>query len=91
MLAYECAILHLRAEQVAGVEGQAQRGGVGAERIVRLDRARHQFGFLRPHPLVDMLPVPAIGPAVESAVPDRGHVIGNEIGPEFVALVDGNP
>src|SRR5438309_2091686 len=42
-------------------------------------------------PGVDVLAVIAVGPAVEAAVLHRGHVIGNEVIAEFVALVDGDP
>ena len=38
-----------------------------------------------------MLAVIAVGPAVERAVLDRRHVVGDEIGTELVALVDDGP
>src|SRR5687767_3525426 len=62
-----------------------------AERVVGLDRDRHQVGARWLHARVHVLPEVAVRPAVESAVANRGHVIGNEIAAELVALVDGDP
>ena len=91
MLADEGAVLHFGAEQVAGVEGQAERRGMRAERIVRHDRLCDEVGPRRLRPHIDMLAVIAVGPAIEAAVLDGGHVVGNEVAADLVALVDDDP
>src|SRR5690606_15131610 len=40
---------------------------------------------------IDVLSVIAVGPAVEGAVADRGHIVGNEVRAELVALVHHGP
>uniref|UniRef100_A0A0N4ZJL1 LEPR-XLL domain-containing protein n=1 Tax=Parastrongyloides trichosuri TaxID=131310 RepID=A0A0N4ZJL1_PARTI len=77
--------------QGAGVEGQAQRGGVRAEGVVGRDGFGHQVRPLRLHALVHVLAVVAVGPPVEAAVLHRGEVIGHQIVADLVALVDRNP
>src|SRR5216683_5421462 len=72
--------------QVAGPrEGEAQRGGMRPQRVIGRDRLRDEIGPLRFHPLVDMRAVIAVRPAIEGAIPDRGHVVGNEVAAELVA------
>ncbi len=61
------------------------------QRVIGRDRLRDEIGPLRFHPLVDMRAVIAVRPAIEGAIPDRGHVVGNEVAAELVALVDRGP
>src|SRR5260370_41385569 len=62
-----------------------------AERVVRRNSFRHQIGPLWRNAVVDMLAEIAVGPAIETAVLYRGHVIRHQIIAELVALVDGDP
>src|SRR4051794_9177669 len=91
VLADEGAAGHVRWKQIAGVEGEPERGSVRAQRIIRHDRFRHQVGPLRLDPSIDVLPIIAVRPAVEAAVLHRGQVVGHQIVAEFVALVDDDP
>src|SRR4051795_3737512 len=68
VLADEGTAVEHRREAVAGVEGEPERRDVRAEAVIRLDRARDQFGMLRPHPRIDVLSPIAVRPAVEAAV-----------------------
>src|SRR6185437_4086013 len=78
--------------QIAGMrECKAERGSVGPKRVVRHDRPGDKVGPLRLDPLVDVLAVVAVGPAIEAAVPDRRHVVGHEIAADLVTLVDRGP
>ena len=61
------------------------------QRIVRRDRLLDHVRPRRMNPLVDMIAVVAPRPAVEGAVLHRGHVVGHQVRPEFVALVDHRP
>ncbi len=61
---------------------------MGAERVVGCHRDGDQVGPRRLRPLVDVLAVVAVGPAVERAVAHRGQVIGDEVAADLVALVD---
>ncbi len=80
-----------KARQRAGRHpAQAERGGVAAERIVRLDRLCDQSGVLR-HAVVHRLAPVAIGPAVKAAVAHRGQVVGRRFVADAVALVDHRP
>src|SRR6185437_12847481 len=69
---------------------QAERSGVAAERIVRLDRPRDRLLVLR-HAVIHRLPPVAVGPAVEAAVADRGEIVRRRLVAETVALVDHRP
>ena len=91
VLADEGALLKRRRQAVALGEDEAKRCGVRAERVVRHDRLLDQVRALRLHPVIHMIAVVAVGPAVEAAVLDRGQVVGHEIAAELVAFVDDRP
>ena len=61
------------------------------EPVVRLDGLGHQIGPLRLDPLIDDLSEIAVGPAIEAALLDTGHVVGDQIIAQHVALVDRGP
>src|SRR4029077_15183248 len=76
---------------VRRVEGEPQRGDMGAQRVIGNDRLLDQIRTLRLDARVEMLAPIAVRPAVEAAVLHRGHVIGHEIGAELVPFVDDGP
>ncbi len=61
------------------------------QRVVRRNGLLNEVRTRRPHALIDMLPVIAPRPAIESAFAHRRKIVGHEIGPEFVPLVDDRP
>jgi len=50
-----------------------------------------EIGALRMNPGIDVLPVIAIRPSIESAVLHRGQVVRHEVGDDLVAFVDDCP
>src|SRR5271166_6579320 len=91
MFADEGAAPVFLGKAVRRVEGKPQRGHVRAQRIIGNDRLLDQIWTLRLDARVEMLAEIAVGPAVEAAVLHRGHIVGHEVGAEFVAFVDDGP
>ncbi len=86
VLAYEGNRWHRRAPSDAPLgECQPQRSGVRAKSVVGFYRFRHEIRARRLDARIDVLTEVAVGPAIEGAVPDGGHVVGNEIVAEFVS------
>src|SRR5690606_33819112 len=56
-------------------EGEAERGDMRAQGVIRLDRCGNLLRILRPHPGIHVLAPVAVRPAVERAFLDRGEVI----------------
>ena len=71
MLADESPVPVTRRKEVAGVEGQAERGCVVAERVVGDNRPGDEVGALRLDPLINVLAEVGVGPAVETAILDE--------------------
>src|SRR6185503_12846781 len=67
---------------------EAERGDVGAEGVVGLDRLGDEVGALRLDALVDVRAVVAVGPAVEGAVAHSSEVVRHEVVAELVSLID---
>jgi len=59
--------------------------------VVGRDRFGDEIGALRMNPGIDVLPVIAIRPSIESAVLHRGQVVRHEVGADLVAFVDDCP
>ena len=91
MLTNERAVAVVLRQQRAFVEGQAERGSMRAQCIVRDDGTLDQIRALGLHALIDVLAEVAVGPPVESAVLHRGHVVRHQVAADLVALVDGGP
>src|SRR5688500_2947588 len=70
---------------------QAQRSGVRAERVVRLDGFGDEIRTRRLRALVNDLPEIAVGPAVEAAGPYGSQIVRDEVSADRVALVDYGP
>ena len=73
---------------VAVVEGQAERGGVRAERVVGRDRLGDQVGPRRLHARRRRAGRSSCRASRRSRRPHRGHVVGHQVAAELVALVD---
>ena len=91
MLADEGAARVALRQQLALIEGEPERGGVGTERVVGDDDLRHGIGALRLDPWVEVLPEIAIGPAVKPTVLQSGHIVRDEVAAELVPFVDHGP
>src|SRR5450432_354361 len=91
VLSHEHPVRKLGGEPAAVGEGQAERSGVRAQRVVGRNRLGHQVRSGGLHPLVDVLPVIAVRPAVEAAVAHRGQIVRHEIAAELVAFVGHGP
>src|SRR5690606_27382772 len=72
-------------------KGDAQRGHVRAQRVVRLDRRGDFIGILRADAVVHILAPVAIGPAVEGAFLDGRKVVGHQVAADLVAFVHDRP
>ena len=90
MLADKGALGELPAHVSIG-EVHAQRGHVGAERVVRFDGAFHFLRLRRFDAGVHVVAPVAVGPAVEGAFLHRGQVIRHQVGAQFVPFVDHRP
>src|SRR5690606_7701738 len=91
VLADEGAFGEGSAESAVPREGQAQRGDVRAEGVVRANRAGDQSGLLRADPRIDVLAPVAVGPAVEGTLAHRGQIVGDQLRANLVTLVDHRP
>ena len=90
-MADEHAVAVVRRQQVGVRPFQPQRSGMRAQRVVRHQGAGDQLRLLWRYAFVHVLTVVAVGPAVEAAVLDGGHVVRHQIAAEFVAFVDHGP
>src|SRR5690606_15278741 len=72
-------------------EGQAERGDVCTERVVRGNGRGDLVRILRTDALVDVLAPVAVRPAVEAAFAHRGQVVRHQILAQLVAFVDHRP
>jgi hypothetical protein len=91
MLADEGAAAVFLGKAIRRVEGEPQRGDMGAQRVIGDDRLLDQIRTLRLDTRVEMRASIAVRPAIEAAVLHRGHVIGHEGGAELVPFVDDGP
>src|SRR5665213_2613181 len=88
VLTYKGAVSEGRRQVLTFAEHQAERADVGTQAIVGLDRLSDEVRPLWVDSNVNMTSPIAVGPAVEAARPDRGQIIGDEVGIDLVALVD---
>src|SRR4051794_34422424 len=75
---------------VAAGECQPKRRRMIAERVIRFCGLGHQIWIGR-NTGVGVLAVITEWPAIKPAILDGGHVIGNEIASQLVALIDRGP
>src|SRR5688572_14857907 len=64
---------------------------MGPQRIVRNQSGSDEIRAIRLHALVHMLAEVAVGPAIKPAVLHRSDVVGHEVAPDLVTLIDGDP
>src|SRR5260370_27949238 len=74
-----------------GVKRKVQRRHMRAKQCVRNGCARTKVWHLRLYARINVVPDVAVRPAVQSAVLQRGEVIGRKVIPQFVTLVNGRP
>src|SRR5712664_1609980 len=74
-----------------GIKRKLQGRHMRAKQYVWNNRARNKVWLLRLHARINVVPDVAVRPAVESAVLQRGEVIGRKVIPQFVTLVNGRP
>src|SRR5260370_21974991 len=74
-----------------GVKRKLQRRHMRAKQYVWNNRVRNKVWLLRLHARINVVPDVAVRPAVESAVLQRGEVIGRKIVSQLVTLVTGRP
>src|SRR5690606_25750066 len=69
-------------------EGKAKRCHMRSETVIGTSGGTYFFGVLGLGARIDRLSPIAVGPAIEAAFLYRGEVIGHEVRPDLVALVD---
>src|SRR6266851_1652752 len=74
-----------------GIKRKLQWRHMRTKQYVRNDRACNKVWLLRLYARINIVPDVAVRPAVESAVLQRGEVIGRKVIPQFVTLVNGRP
>src|SRR5260370_1466937 len=74
-----------------GIKRKLQWRHMRAKQYVRNDRACNKVWLLRLYARINVVPDVAVRPAVESAVLQRGEVIGRKVIPQFVTLVNCRP
>ena len=91
MHADECAAAIALGKRLALIKSKAERGGVQAESVIRLDRLGDEVRSLAFFARVFILAEIRERPAVKLSFFDTGQIIGHEIVAEQIALVDNRP
>src|SRR3546814_2475695 len=72
-------------------EGQAQRGDMRSQAVIRTDRRGDLLRILRPHARFHILAPIAVGPAVESTFTDGCGIVWNQVRAAYGAFVNHCP
>ena len=88
MLTDEHAVGEARGYRVRGRVRQTKRRRVSAQGIVGGDGFRHRSGLCGSTPIIDVLPVIAVRPAIDA---HRRHVVRDQVVTDLIAFVDRYP